>query len=259
MRTELVSKSVIFAFIVVAVSCAPTTRSAYLRVEDDLQDIDAPDKSYYIESDSTYLLQPSDELYITVTTAEQDANNFNTDQGAGSLGVDLLSYVIDQEGFIKIPYLNRIQVSGLTVNEAAEKIERDLSQYIFEPAVVIRMVNARITILGEVTSPGLYIVNNRPVNIFQAIGYAGDITTYGNRRKVLIIRTENDSIMKKYIDLTNDDVLASDWYTIHPEDIIYVEPMQRKILGTETVPWGLITSAISTTIVIMTFMITILN
>ncbi|MFO8154264.1 hypothetical protein, partial [Thioalkalivibrio sp.] len=80
-----------------------------------------------------------------------------------------------------------------------------------------------------------------------------------NRKKVLIVREENNIVTKKYVDLTNDAILGSPWYTLRPNDIVYVEPLSRRIFGIETMPWNLITSAISTTIVIMTFMITLLN
>ena len=224
--------------------------------------MELPDQTYESMKESLYVIKPGDELYITVTTSDNEPNSFTTGtQGMSmaAMGMDLISYLADRDGFVRLPYTGKIKLSELTIDEATIIIETELSQYLYQPVASIRLVNARITILGEVGAPGLYTVNNKPINIYQAIGYAGDITAFGNRKKVLIVREENNIITKKYVDLTNDAILGSPWYTLRPNDIVYVEPLTRRVFGIDTVPWGLITSAISTTLVIMTFMINLLN
>jgi polysaccharide biosynthesis/export protein len=253
---------IILAGVIMATSCAPTKRAAYFRINKEVKEMEHPDQTYESLKDSLYVIKPGDELYITVTTADNEPNSFSTGtQGVStmSLGVEFVSYLVDRDGFVRLPYTGKIKLSELTIDEATLIIETELSQYLYQPVASIKLVNTRITILGEVAAPGVYTVNNKPINIYQAIGYAGDITTFGNRKKVLIVREENNIVTKKYVDLTNDAILGSPWYTLRPNDIVYVEPMSRRILGIETVPWALITSAISTTVVIMTFMITLLN
>jgi polysaccharide export outer membrane protein len=245
-----------------ATSCAPTKQSAYFRINKEVDNLELPDQTYESLKDSLYIIKPGDELYITVTTSDNEPTNFSAGtQGVSTttLGVEFISYLVDRDGFVRLPYTGKIKLSELTIDEATIIIETELSQYLYQPVASIKLVNTRITILGEVASPGVYTVNNKPINIYQAIGYAGDITIFGNRKKVLIVREENNIVTKKYIDLTNDAILGSPWYTLRPNDIVYVEPLSRRIFGMETVPWSLITSAISTTVVIMTFMITILN
>ncbi len=239
-------------------SCAPTKRAAYFRINQEVRNFEQPDRSYDIGKDSLYIIKPGDELYITVSTSDNEPNNFGTSE-IGFTDIELLSYLIDRDGFVKLPYIDKIKLSGMTIDEASGIIESELSQYLYQPVVSMKLVNARITVLGEVRSPGVYRINNKSINIYQALGYAGDITVYGNRKNVLIVREQNQIVTKKYVDLTNDQILGSPWYTLQPDDIIYIEPLQRRVLGTETVPWGLITSAISTTVVILTFMITITN
>lgn len=262
---QFLSHSVIIILmgLIIGTSCAPTKRSAYFRINKEVKEIDQPDQTYESLKDSLYVIKPGDELYITVTTADNEPNSFSTGtQGGGAtyaLGIEFISYLVDRDGFVRLPYTGKIKLSELTIDEATIIIETELSQYLYQPVASIKLVNTRITILGEVGAPGVYTVNNKPINIYQAIGYAGDITSFGNRKKVLIVREENNIVTKKYIDLTNDAILGSPWYTLRPNDIVYVEPLSRRIFGIETVPWGLITSAISTTVVIMTFMITILN
>lgn len=246
---------VLFTALILA-SCAPTKKAAYFRTNKEIENINQPDQVYDILPDSLYTIKPGDELYITVTTSDNEANNFGRNE-IGFTDIDILSYMVDRNGFLKLPYISKVRIEGLTINEASKIVESELSQYLYQPVVSMKLVNLKITILGEVRTPGVYRINNKSVNIYQALGYAGDITTYGNRENVLIVREENNAVVKKYVDLTNDNILGSSWYNLHPNDIIYIEPMQRKILGIETMPWSLITSVISTTVVILTFMITI--
>lgn len=251
---------VFLAGLLIATSCAPTRKAAYFRIHEEIKDMDQPDQSYETEQDSVYVIKPGDELYITVSTADNEPNNFTQTTGTGvSMYLDLLSYVIDPDGFVKLPYLGKIRLSDLSIDEATNRMEAELSQYLYQPVVSIKLVNIRVTVLGEVGSPGMFAVNNRSVNIYQALGYAGDITEFGNRRKVLIVRETGDMVIKKYVDLTNDAILGSDWYMVRPNDVIYVEPLARRQLGIATFPWTLISSVISTTILIMTFMITLQN
>ncbi len=261
---KFIVRSVIIVLtgLIIGTSCAPTKRSAYFRINKEVKEYDQPDQTYISMKDSLYVIKPGDELYITITTADNEPNSFSTGtQGMGimTLSSEFISYLVDRDGFVRLPYTGKIKLSELTIDEATIIIETELSQYLYQPVASIRLVNTRITILGEVLAPGVYIVNNKPINIYQAIGYAGDITTFGNRKSVLIVREENNIVTKKYVDLTNDAILGSQWYTLRPNDIVYVEPLTRRIFGVETVPWGLITSAISTTLVIMTFMINLLN
>lgn len=246
------------AVALIATSCAPTKNAAYFRMQEEIPMLNEPDKVYSNEKDSTYVLKPGDELYVTVTTSDNEVNNFTSGQ-IGFTDIEMLSYLIDQEGFVKLPYIGRMKITEKTLEEAATVIETELSQYLYQPVVTMKLVNARITVLGEVTTPGVFSINNKPINIYQALGYAGDITTYGNRKNVLIVRENSDSVVKKYIDLTNDEILGTVWYTLEPNDIIYVEPMARKMWGMETFPWGIVTSAISSTILIMTFTISLIN
>lgn len=253
---------IVLTGLIIATSCAPTKRSAYFRINKEVKDLEQADQTYESLKDSLYVIKPGDELYITVTTADNEPTNFSAGtqgMGTATLGIEFISYLVDRDGFVRLPYTGKIKLSELTIDEATIIIETELSQYLYQPVASIKLVNTRITILGEVAAPGVYSVHNKPINIYQAIGYAGDITVFGNRTKVLIVREENNVVTKKYVDLTNDAILGSPWYTLRPNDIVYVEPLSRRIFGIETMPWNLITSAISTTIVIMTFMITLLN
>jgi len=246
----------VLAGLILVSSCAPTKRSAYLRDADEVEGINDPDRLIQQSVDSLYIIKGGDELYITVSSSDDEPNNFSSSQ-VGFTNIDMLSYLVDKDGFVKLPYVGKINVSGMTLDSASATVEADLGQYIYQPVVSMKLVNARVTVLGEVNDPGVFVVNNKPLNIYQALGYAGDITEYGNRENILIVREGNEVITKKYLDLTNDEILTSEWYILQPNDIVYVEPLGRRKWGMETFPWDLIASAISTTILIMTFMITL--
>ena len=138
-------------------------------------------------------------------------------------------------------------------------MEKELAQYLYFPSVFVRFVNNKVTILGEVNQPGVYVFNYKSVNILQAIGYAGDISIFGNRQNVLIVRNEGDYRSKHVVDLTSDELLSSKFYMVKSNDIVYVEPLKSKKWGMEEFPYDLLFSMVSLTIVVLTFMVTYLN
>jgi len=213
-------------------SCAPTKSVAYLSKHKTVKNINKPDKVYVIDEIDKDIIRPGDELFISVSNANNEPNNFTPT--IGSTNLELLSYIVDNKGYIWLPYLKQVKVDGITINQLIEKLETELSQYVNQPSVSIRVINGRFSVLGEVNGPGEYIYNRSNLNIYQAIAFAGDISTFGNRKNVLIIRQVGDTLMKKKIDLTNDQIIASTWYNIQPNDIIYVEPLSRRMFGMET-------------------------
>ena len=126
--------------------------------------------------------------------------------------------------------------------------------YLNQPAVNVRFVDKVVTVLGEVEGPGVYTFTKREIPILEALAYAGDMTVYGNRNKILIIREEENIIYRHRIDITEPGVQASKYYYIRPNDIVYVEPLKRRIWGFETIPIGLIFSTITATLLVLTYM-----
>lgn len=247
--------TLIVATSMVVASCVPNKKVVYV------QDSKEPykqqvDNMYFIGEPLEDVILQGDELYIKVTSADETQTNFNQDRQSISRDPSLLSYTVDEDGNIKLPYINRVKLSGLTLNEASDLIEAELSQYLLYPSVFIRFVNNKVTVLGEVNSPGVYIFNYKSVNILQAIGYANDVATFGNREKVLIVREEGGFRSKQVVDLTSNELLSSEYYMIQSNDIIYIEPLKSKKWDMATFPYDLLLSMVSLTIVVLTFMIT---
>ena len=242
----------VFVLLYLTSSCIPLERLAYVQTEKEVLKEKGEDLYFFGEQpDNT--IRPGDELYIRVTSSDDEPTSF-PDRGNNQVyDPALLSYTVDENGFIKLPYIQKIRVADLSLPEASDSIEHELAQFLYYPSVFIKFVNNKVTILGEVNTPGVYIFNYKNINILQAIGYANDVTEWGNRQKVLLIREDGNRKLKTYINLTDDDLLESQYYFIKSNDIIYVEPLKRKKWGMNMVPYNLILSVISTGIVIMTF------
>ncbi len=234
-----------------AVSCVPVKKISYVQSKENLADSEV-EKLYFVGVPQDNLIRPGDELYIRITSADETPTNLTEGRQYIS-DPSLLSHTVNPDGMIKLPYIGRIHVTDLNLGQASDSIENALSQYLYYPSVFIKFVNNKITVLGEVNRPGVYMFNYKNVNILQAIGYANDVGTYGNREHVLLVREEGVVKTKHYLDLTDDKLLESPWYLLKSNDIIYVEPLRRKKWDMNTVPYNLILSVISTAIVILTF------
>ena len=252
-------KSITFIVLIAAIaaSCVPNRKVVYVQDSDEME-AQQVDNMYFIGEGIDDKIRQGDELYIQVTSADETETSFNQNQ-QNYRDATLLSYTVDDAGSIKLPYVDRVQLAGLTLLEASDKVEEELSQYLLYPSVFIRFINNKVTVLGEVNQPGVYVFNYKNVNILQAIGYANDIATFGNRNKVLIVREEGEYRSKEYVDLTSDELLESKFYMVKSNDVIYVEPLKSKKWGMDTFPYDLLLSVASLTIVTLTFMITYLK
>ena len=244
--------------IVLLAACVPN-RKVVLAQNQDPENVQEINNMYFVDEPVDNAIRQGDELYINISSADENETVFDKGTDQRIYDPALLSYTVDDEGYIRLPYVDKVKLSGLHLDEAAIKIEKELSQYLYVPSVFIRFVNNKVTILGEVNTPGVYVFNYKSVNILQAIGYANDISTFGNRERILIIREEGDHRSKYVIDLTSNTLLSSPYYMVKSNDVIYIEPLKRKKWGMDVFPWGLVLSMVSLSIVVMTFMVTYLK
>ncbi|QFG53757.1 polysaccharide biosynthesis/export family protein [Chryseobacterium sp.] len=133
-------------------------------------------------------------------------------------------YVIDNEGYLTFPVLGRIFVKGMTMAQLRTDLEQRLRQYLSDPLVSIRQLNFNVTVLGEVKSPGQYTSATDKVTVFQALGMAGDMTDYGDRTKVRLIRHEANGDATYVLDFTDKNITSSPYYYLQQNDVLYVEP-----------------------------------
>lgn len=244
---------VFFAIIGLFSSCVPLGRIAY--VQSDSRSSQMVFEGSAVDN----IIRPGDELYVRISSADEDPTSLSTETRTNIYDPALMSYTVNDEGKLKLPYVGSIHVANLTLEQAVDTVEAALNEYLFFPTVYIRFINTKVTVLGEVNNPGVYLFNYKNINILQAIGYASDMTEFGNRKKVLLIREEGGVRSKHVLDLTSDQLLTSDFYLVKSDDIIYVEPLRRKKWDMNKVPYNLMLSVISTAILIITFVNTNAN
>lgn len=183
------------------------------------------------------VLQPDDVLLITVTADEPElANPFNliylnarsTEARSGNNDV-LFSYLIDQEGNIEFPVLGKIKLVGLTRTQAEDKIRGLLANQIVNPGVSLRVLNFKISVLGEVQNPGLKAVGGDRITLLEALSLAGDLTVYGKRKNILIIRENEGVKTMAEVDITTTDFINSPYYYLAHNDVVYVKPNKTKV------------------------------
>ena len=139
----------------------------------------------------------------------------------------------------------------MTLSEASDFIKTRVQNIVQNPIVSVRFVNSAITILGEVGKPGTYPFTGEQISIFKALGLSNDITEYGNRRAVVLVREENKTVHKYKLDLTKDDIFTSPFYYLRPNDILYVEPLKIRRFGMKEIPYNLFISLVTSVFLVM--------
>ena len=151
------------------------------------------------------------------------------------------------------PVLGRVYLEGKNIEEANDTLQTLLSEYFRQPNVIVSFVLKKIAVLGEVRSPGYFTYTNSSINIFQALGMAGDITILGNKRTVLVIRTNESRITKHYVDLTKDSIFQSDYYFLEPKDVVFVAPAKARQWSISSIPYELVITSITTLILLLNY------
>jgi polysaccharide export outer membrane protein len=207
-----------------------------------------------------YKIQPFDNLFIRVATPDPKwADMFNTMQ-TNSSGInvteqsaDLISYSVDTEGNIELPYAGKVRVAGKTLGMIKPEIENTLKAYVADASITVKLVNNFISILGEVRTPGRYLIYKDRMNVFEALALAGDLDDFSNRQKLQIIRQiEGGSIVREF-SINDRNILASEFYYVMPNDVIYAEPVKGRFFRMNEFPYSVILSTITTFILILSF------
>lgn len=201
----------------------------------------------YFQADSTLLhtsyelnapkLQPGDILAISVTAddvrATQPFNQVSSYQGTnGTMQATnpfIPTYTIDENGEVDFPKLGKVKLAGLTRTQAMEHLRQEVGRYIVSPGISMTVRNFKVTVLGEVTRPGTFTIDNDRITVLEALGLAGDLTIYGKRKDVLVIREQNGRKQEYRLDLTKRDALNSPAYYLAQNDVIYIEPNGARI------------------------------
>lgn len=197
-----------------------------------------PINTEIITNDIEPRIQPIDLLSITVSTLNPESNLlFNsgilaniggTTNPSGTMSMMNEGYRVDKNGQINFPILGKVELAGLTIEEATDKMLEMLQSEAKNPIVNIKMLNFRVTVVGEVNSPSTFPVPSEKINIIEAIGLAGDLTPFGKRENVLLIREIEGERTTARLNLNNKEIFSSPYYYLQQNDIIYVEPVRAR-------------------------------
>ncbi|TRX15885.1 polysaccharide export protein [Flavobacterium franklandianum] len=209
-------------------SCSSGAKITYL------QNVDAkPSEEKTLKYEP--VLQPDDLLSIIVSSQNPESTipfNLPLIQGNYDIGknqIGIKTYLIDNEGEIDFPVIGKVKLAGLVRSEANKKLKVLVSEYIKNPGINLRILNFKISVLGEVSRPGTFSIDTERITLLEALGKAGDLTIYGKRSDLLIIRENNG--VKKYqrVDITKADFINSPFYYLSQNDVVVVNPNKTKI------------------------------
>ena len=226
--------------LVLATSCTSTKNVTYFN---GTEKGDFASKGSVPES----IIQKNDILNITVSSLNPEAsiifnppiansmaaNSVLPGQNTNAPGTNL-GYLVNTDGMIQFPILGNVKAEGLTKNQLRDKIAKDIAsrQLLKDAIVTIRFLNFRVTVLGEVNRPNVISVPNEKITMLEAIGLAGDLTLYGKRDNVMLIRESETKRSITRINLNSSELFTSPFYYLQSGDIIYVEPNKAKIAST---------------------------
>ena len=215
----------------------------------------------YLKNRPEYLLQTRDILYVKIYSLNEEMSSL-INQTIGSSQQNLFQnetslfingYAVSDSGYIEIPVLGRILVAGETLDQAITSIHQRADKYLKEATVIVKLISFKVSVIGEVNRPGSYNNFNSQLTVLEAISLAGDITDYGNRKKVHVLRPESNGTKSFQLDLTNRNILTSDGYFLLPNDIIYIEPIRSKSFRINIPTLSLALTSISTLILVLNY------
>ena len=238
-------------FAVAFASCVPQKKMLYLK---DAQMITENISQEYVNNRNIdYKLQPGDNLYIRFlnTIDERSAASVSGDYSsrtspyASDAGIYLQSYTLDKDGCIELPLTGKIMLRNMTVDQAKEKMQTEINKFVNQTTLVVKLTNFNVTLLGEVSKPGLYSVHQSHINLFEAVALAGNMTNFAKKSDVKIIRQTDNGSEIVTVDMGSADILSSPYYYLKPNDIVYVEPLKIKQWGFTAFPYSTIFSIVT--------------
>ena len=257
----MASRIVGFIFILILfASCNSSRKIAYF---ENVQDASFKSTLSTVEAP----IQNNDILTITISSLNSEASAiFNPSSNsvtkvATSAGTEALAggYLVNNDGNIQLPIIGTVTAAGLTKKQLKENLTKILldKKLLVDPIVDIRYLNFEVTVIGEVGKPTVITVPSEKISLIKALGLAGDLTIYGRRDNVLLIREENGQRITRHIDLNSSEFLNSPYYYLQPNDVVYVEPNKTKVASStrsqQVVP--IILSSLSIIVVVVTSLI----
>ncbi|MZQ49290.1 MAG: hypothetical protein GT598_09810 [Bacteroidales bacterium] len=247
-KTNITGRVVItLTLIFISVSCVPTKKLKYFTDIDNLHDPVANPKTQKI-------IMPFDRLYIRVLSIDPATSqifNFSEDTRYDLSG-SIVGYLVNEAGDINFPFVGNINVGNMTTSQAAEKIQKSLNEYVPNTSIIVKLVDNKVSVLGEVNDQGSFSFSQEKLNIYEALALGGGLTRYGNRKNIILLRQEGEKIMHHKLDLSDSKIAEKDVFYILPNDVIIVEPLKSVSTSYSNVTASIFLSAITTLMTVIT-------
>ncbi|MEP7111084.1 MAG: polysaccharide biosynthesis/export family protein [Ferruginibacter sp.] len=244
MYKKYINFSLLVSIVIYSASCVNTRKSTYFNdaqtasIKPNAQDSVSP------------LIQKNDIISVIITSLNAEASaifnlsNITSSSTVTNVGSSQSAsgYLVNSDGFIQLPILGRIEVAGSTTKQIKDQITAILldKKLLIDPIVTVHHLNYEVTVLGEVGKPTVINVPSEKISLLKALGLAGDITIFGKKDNVLLIREIGGKRIVRRIDLNNPEFLASPFYYLQPNDVVYVEANKNKVASSsatkQTIP-----------------------
>ncbi len=209
---------------VLLTSCASREKIAYYQ---NIDNTEIANKKFEtkIKNDDLLMIIVSAQNPLAVQQFNLTTNlSVNPSNQAGGGQMQQQLYLVDDKGFIDFPVLGKILVGNKTKEEIVQELQTKISREVKNPIVNLRIMNYKVSVQGEVKMPGTHRITSERITLLEAISLSGDLTTYGRRDNIVILREENGEVKSHRIDLTKADFINSDFYYLKQNDVVYVEP-----------------------------------
>ncbi|MBT2562740.1 polysaccharide biosynthesis/export family protein [Pedobacter sp. ISL-64] len=224
---------ILFSTVLVS-SCVSSKKIAYFQDIQAINQAKLDNAAAFVEP----TIQPDDILSVNIFTLNPQSGAIvnqaaNTPTLGGnsnsSLSTQSTGFLVDKNGEIELSLIGKLKVAGLTTYQARELIRDKAAEVYKQPNVQLRFANFKVSVLGEVNAPSAYTLPNEKVSILDALSLAGDLTIYGKRDNVLIVRDNNGKKEFARLNLNSSDIFNSPFYYLKQNDVVYVEPNKRKV------------------------------
>ena len=216
-----------------------------------------------VKQPELYKIQPNDVLYVQLLTQDPQISAIFNNKGAGistpnlytnDASYYLYGYTVTDSGSVRLPVLGYVKVVGTTVPEATDIIQKRADVFLKDGLAVVRLLSYKVTVLGEVRKPGVYLNFKDKLTIFEALALAGDFTEYGKRDNVMVVRPGETGNKTFRLNLSDKSIMASEGYYLLPNDVIVVEPRKGKMFQLNAGTYGLALSTVSTLVLLVSFL-----
>ncbi|MCQ2375309.1 MAG: polysaccharide biosynthesis/export family protein [Salinivirgaceae bacterium] len=202
------------------------------------------------------VLQPNDNLYISLVGANSETLGLHssTDRFSNTVQMaELDAYLVDANGDINFPVVGKIHLAGLTLGQATDTVQSRIDEYVTNVVATVRLLNYKVTVLGEVSHPGTYTFTDREISIFDALGKAGDCTVYADRSEIMILRKGDNTTSTATLNMKASDFISDPNFWLKSNDVVYVKPTRARTWPTNSSLLSVFLSSISvvTTVLVL--------